>query len=403
MIPILSIPLLWWRWSAKLAIWELLILVGTPIVLTWGAKASCEAAQIHATEYWGSWVSTAEYYEDWDEEVSCRHPKYRTETRTDSKGNTYTEQVFDGYEHLYDVDYHPPYWQVNDSLGTTISTDQVLFESLSKRWKSRKFVDLHRSYHSNDGDKYVATWDAQPATLEPVTTSHSYENRVQASKSIVNYREVNPEDYDLYEHPKISGFYRQHSILGKGGATHVEAENKLDYLNATLGSTKQVRMYILIFKDKPLEAALEQEAFWKGGHKNELVTCVGVDGSFEVKWAYIFSWSKSETLKVEMRDFLAQQKTLDLAAYVDWLGPQVVTSYIRFDWHTFDYLTVEPPGWIVTLVFFLTILVNGGLAIWTVNNRHNNDLVLSGPMPSICRKCYTWLKADKVHKCSSYS
>jgi hypothetical protein len=298
------------------------------------------------------------------------------------------------------VDEHPPYWEVHDSLGATVSIDSVLFESLTKRWKNRKFVNLHHHrVHLRDGNKYVTDWDSQAATLEPVTTEHSYENRVQASTAIVNFKEVDPKKWDLYEHSKIHEFYHQRSILGQGGATHVQAEQRLDYFNATLGSAKQVRMYILVFKDKPIDAAMDQEAFWKGGHKNELVTCVGVSPDYEVKWAYVFSWSKTEDLKIEARDFLAQQTKLDLAAYVEWLGPEVQAKFVRFNWHTFDYLTVEPPGWVIALAFFLTIAVNIGLSIWTVMNQYDNEIMLNNRPSILCKKCRERIFTDELHEC----
>lgn len=372
-VPIVAVVVLWWQFHHKLTWWEVLILVGTPIILVALSKLIIEATQVHDTEFWGGHVAKSEYYEDWNERVSCRHPKYRTVTRTDSKGNTHTEQVFDGYEHLYDVDYHPPYWQVIDSNGFSVGIDQQLFETLAKRWNSRKFVDLHRNYHTDDGDKYEAHWDVRPETIEAVTTSHSYSNRVQASKSVFNFKEIDPKIHELFEYPKIAGYYGQRVILGNGGATHIEAEKKLEYYNAILGPKKEARMYILVFKDKPLEAALDQEAYWKGSNKNEFVTCVGVDSKYEVKWAYCISWTEVEELKVRARNFLVEQKTLDLAGYVDWLGKEVEAKFVRFNWHKFDYLTVEPPGWAVALVFILTILINAGVALWAVVNIHEPD------------------------------
>ena len=361
-IPIVAVIILWWQFHHKLMWWEVLVLVGTPIILTALSKLIIETAQVHDTEFWGGWVRQAEYYEDWNERVSCRHSKYRT----DSKGKRH----YVGKEHLYDVDYHPPSWQVVDSNGISIGVDSSLFEALAKRFGNRKFVELHRSYHTNDGDKYVADWDGKPETLEPVVTSHSYSNRVQSSTSIHNFKEVDPKADGLHDYPPISGHYSQRSILGNGGATHIQAERRLDYLNATLGGKKEVKMFILVFKDKPLDVALDQEAYWKGSNKNEFVTCIGVSPQYEVKWAHAFSWSKSEDLKIEARNFLSEQKTLDLAAYVEWLGPKVEEKFVRFNWHEFDYITVEPPGWAVILVFVLTILANAGIAIWAIMNDH---------------------------------
>jgi hypothetical protein len=63
------------------------------------------------------------YYEDYDERVSCKHPIYCTRTHRDSKGHTYTTTYVCGHHHLYDVDYTPPQYEIvlNDRTKKSIS------------------------------------------------------------------------------------------------------------------------------------------------------------------------------------------------------------------------------------------------------------------------------------------
>lgn len=375
LIPFIGAGTIFWIWNKKVAIWEGLVMMVVPLFLIWGAKACSEHSQTQATEYWGGYVTTAEYFEDWDERVSCRHPIYVTETHTDSDGHTYTTQRYVGDEHSYDVDYHPEYWEVNTSVRETMRISRGSYENLCKQFGNRAFVNLHRSYHSKNGNKYVATWKGEAETLEPVTVARSYENRVQASQSVFNFKTVDPHDYGLYNHPPVFGFSQQ--VTHGPGAT-APVEKKFQYLNATLGAPKQVRLYVLVFQNQPIQAAMEQEAYWKRGNKNEFVTCVGVDKDLEVQWSHVFSWSEVEELKIEARNQVMGMKKLDLVAYADWLGPMIQSKWVRKNFDDFSYLTVEPTTSAVIWTFVLTLLVTAGIGIWAVLNQFENDGTLLG-------------------------
>ena len=111
-IPVLTVFAMAYMWRHKITWAEMFLPIGVSILLIGCSKFFSEMYQTRDIEYWNSYIVRATYYEDWNEIVYCRHPKYRTETRTqtytDSSGRirtrTYTEQVFDGYMHAYDVD-----------------------------------------------------------------------------------------------------------------------------------------------------------------------------------------------------------------------------------------------------------------------------------------------------------
>lgn len=378
-IPILVIAVSYWIFHHKIVLWEVLLMLFVPTLAIAIGKWGVESSMVQDTEYWGANGVRAEYYEDWNERVSCRHPKYKTVRRTrtvyrDGKARTetYYVQVQDGYHHLYDVDYHPERWHLIDSLGRTFSIGQGEFEEFCKHWSNRAFKELNRSYHTNDGDMYFTNWDNKIETVEAVSSAHSYENKVQASKSVFNFKEVDPKVWGLYDYPKVHG-YRQQSVLGHGGPTHGEGERLLDTYNALLGPTKEVRLFTLIFKNQPIQAGTDQEAYWKGGNKNEFVTCVGVNDAQEVQWCHVFSWSEKEDLKIDARNKVMEQKVLDLAAYAKWLGPEVEKRFVRYNWDKFNYLTVEPSGTALAVIFFVTFLVSVGIAVFAVLNEVNPE------------------------------
>lgn len=369
-VPIPAAAALYWKFHRKLTLWEVGLLVGVPIVLVAISKIVIETVQTSDTEFWGGYAERAEYYEDWNERVSCRHPKYRTETYTDSEGHTRTRRVSDGYEHLYDVDYHPEEWIIGHSLGGSVGIDKAFFERLAARFGNRMFVDLHRNYHTDDGDKYVSIWKGEPEKIEPVAFEHSYENRIQASTSVFNFKPVTPEDarfHGLHEYPRVNG-HSQRVVLGNAGASTMEGERKLQYWNAVLGKPRQVRIFVLVFRGRSMQSAIEQQNHWKGGNKNEFVACVGIDQAAAVQWAYVFSWTEVDALKAEARDFLMGQKTLDLGAFADWIGPAVRERWIRKKFADFSYLTVEPPLWAVIVTFVVVLLSSGGIFTWALLN-----------------------------------
>lgn len=375
LIPFIGAAALYWIWNRKVAIWEALIMMVVPLGLIATAKGCSEYSQTQDTEFWGGYVTTAEYFEDWNEKVSCRHPIpcSHPEYSRDSNGKRYQsgyKHSNDGYYHAYDVDYHPEYWEVNTSVRETREISRGHFENLCKQFGNRVFVDLHRNYHTKNGNKYVATWKNEPETIEPVTVSRSYENRVQASQSVFNFKTVNPADYGLFQYPAIQGL-RQQCVMGPG-ATEV-VEKKFQYLNATLGAPKQVRLFVLVFQNQPIQAAMEQEAFWKRGNKNELITCIGVDRDLEVQWSHVFSWSEIDDLKIEARNQVMGMKKLDLVAYADWLGPMIQSKWVRKNFADFNYLTVEPTMSAVIWTFVLTLLVTVGIGVWAVLNNIDND------------------------------
>lgn len=364
LIPVITAVVLLKKFSRQVLWWEFIVLLVTPIVLISISKTLVELSQTNDTEYWGGFVTKTEYYEDWNEKVSCSHAKYRT--KTDSKGNT--KEVFDGWKHPYDVDYHPPYWLVIDSNGSSISVDSTRFDALCNQFGNKTFVGLHRDYHTDDGDKYEAIWKLEKEKLESTTTVHTYENRVQASDSVFNFQEVDPKTYGLHEYPTIRDYYRQTCILGPGGVTMPNGEKELQYWNATLGARKQVRIFFLVFKNKPMQAAVEQRNYWKGGNKNELIVCMGVNDTYEPQWCFPFSWSEAEICKIEARNAVMDQKELDLPKLAEVIAGIAEEKFVRKKFEDFGYISVTPPTWAVVLIYALTFGASIGLAAWAVKN-----------------------------------
>jgi hypothetical protein len=339
--------------------WEYLIPFGVSAIMCVTSKSLIEYAMTYDTEYWGSAVKYARYYEDWNEYI------HRTCTR--SCGKNCTEE----YDCSY-VDYHPAYWEVITTTGEEISISESQYNKLvSKFHASPMFVELNRPYYSNDGDMYFVEWGGTDTDLEPVTTSHSYTNKIQSSSSVFNLREVSTDvisKYKLFQYPPITGFYDQQLTLG---CSDKECECEIQKLNATLGSKKQVRVYVLIFEGMSREAGLWQRDLWGGGNKNEFVVCIGKTGD-HVNWCEPFTWSKSDNLTIATRDYVESMKKYNGKALVSFLRSGIESKWERRNFKDFDYLTVDPPTWAVVLTYILTIIANFLTITWAINNEYEN-------------------------------
>jgi len=367
LIPVITAVILLKFFSHKTAIWEFAIPFLATLITILIIKFGGESAQTSDTEFLSEPASHAIYSEPWDEEVPCTH-SYNCNCTKDDKGN---ESCQTCYEHSYDVDYHPAYWSIVSESGNEIRITEAKYYSLVGRWKNKVFEDQNRDFHDIDGDWYVTYWPKNESVLECMVKEHSYENRVQSSNSVFNYQEVSEEDkkhYGIYEYPNISFGYNQTNILGMGDSTRRTAERKMEILNAKLGKVKQVKVFILLFRNKTENAAFIQECYWKGGNKNELVVCIGIDDALNVKWCKAFSFTEVSEIKINVRNYVTDLKQLNCSSVVDFLSTEVERNFKRKHFKDFNYLEIEPKGWQIWLTFILTIVINIAVSAWVIKN-----------------------------------
>jgi hypothetical protein len=235
-------------------------------------------------------------------------------------------------------------------------------------WANEEFVDMQRSYHSKDGDKYEVNICGARDNIFPYFSQHSYVNKVQASGSVFKFKEVNKDDFGLFDYPEIVDSYIP-SILGDVPDKD-KANRILDVLNALYGMDKKMRVWVLFFKDKPLQAGVDQENYWMGGNKNEFVVCIGLKNDNTVDWCYPFSWSEKELLKVETRDYVNGMRPFDVSVFASWLREKTVREFEKKSFKDFDYLTVEPSGVAIIIAFVLTLIINVGVSVYVIRNEH---------------------------------
>ena len=306
------------------------------------------------TERIGGYVKEVWYYEDWNEYVhqTC------TKTTTDSKGRSTTTS----YDCSY-VRYHPEYHEVKTTIGDFV-VDKSQYDRLRYKFNNRKFHDMYRHYHTNDGDAYVT----YKTSIEPVTSSHSFTNKILANTSLFGFSKVSPEQakkLGLYEWPEIS-LFGDNPILGWSNS---EATAKLSELNAIEGTNKQIRVWLLIWHDKPHSIVQAQKSFWHGGKKNELVLCVGINNN-RIIWADGFCWSpdgwagNKETI-LKWQDSVLNKPLNSNIANID------LSSWKRKPFKEFEYIHISYPIWMHLLTNIVT-LCSSLLIIWVVANGENS-------------------------------
>jgi len=352
--------LVWWEASIGIIICVGLIAIG---------KHAGISSLISDQEYWGSYVTEVEYYEDWNEYIhqTC------TESYpcgTDANGNTtYCTRIYDcSY-----VDYHPENWVATDAGGNSYSIDEVLYNKLVKQFGNSNFIDLGRNYYTNDGDKYISIWTGTYDTYEFVATKHRYKNRVQAASSVYNFPKVDTTDiinFKLYQYPKINYWHKLPAVMSFNGYKYDKKsiDKSFDWLNGKLGSKKEIRIWILLFKNATRDVGYLQESLWKRGNKNEFTITISIDDENKVQWCHPFSWSEDAKLLIDTRTFIEESDSLDLELVADFLYPNVEKNWVRKQFEEFNYLTVEPPVWSKIMTYILTLIVSIVVSIWIVNN-----------------------------------
>jgi len=234
---------------------------------------------------------------------------------------------------------------------------------------------MHRRYHTVDGDKYETWWDNRYETHIPMTTIHNYDNVIQASNSIYNHEKLDEGDrerYELYEYPDMDSYAGP--IFGDG-LNREEGRRLLEYHNSRLGPSKQIRMWILVYKNLSIDSAKKQANYWNGGNKNELIICIGSDNDNKVTWCDLITWCEKEDMKIEIRNKVIEIGNVDLVKIVESIIPIVEPKYKRKEFKDFAYVKVNHPTWVyvwsvIITVFWFVIAMIGAIIIHRSKQLH---------------------------------
>jgi hypothetical protein len=445
-IPLIVTGIFYYLKRNEFVWWEFFLPFLVTLVFIVISKFAIEQVAVSFDEYWGSTIvsiTEEEPYNYWKVEECSR----QVADGTDKDGHTKYKTEYYDCSHQEDVG---PSWSATTNIGESISiTDKQYDELVAKFGTGKRTVDEHKNYAPNDegvwcrgtkfegrivGNKsyvYNTTWNGSDDTRKSYVSKHTYKNKIKASDlTIFDIKMVNKSQADsmgLFQYPdKIDGL-EYPTILG--GNVSKNIQEKFRNLNGKFGTSNQLRLWILVFENKPMSIAQYQENYWVKGNKNELVICIGKKGD-EIQWSHAFSWALSNDLTVEV-----QNKVFDLFTYKDSIKksnlppvlpvnkdlkkkvlgkvgeklPDVIPisnqtaqvispdqvikvkskfpvlneqtwndyyNYLNENLHRFkrrefkefDYISVEPStGWVI-FVYILSLLVSVGMSIFVIKN-----------------------------------
>jgi len=313
------------------------------------------------TEYLGGYITKITHYDEWDEWI------HKTCTRQvpcgrDSKGHTiYRTETYDcSYR-----DYHPECWTYTDNYNREeYFYNKSYFDAAMKELGYPKMVfrDMHRNYYRIDGDAQDYFYDGTVQHIRPLVWSETYRNKILASHSIFKFEEIDDDDADslgLFRYPDVKD-NDQAVILGFKAGKEVHKQYK--YINSVYGPKKQFRIYVLVFRDKPLEISEKQKSYWQGGNKNEFVLCLGYNTKKgTIDWCNPFSWCDKPELEVATKRYFREHPRMDLSKYPQWLENHL-HLWKRKEFKDFDYieneLTKGQSIALLIIILFFDILVS---------------------------------------------
>jgi hypothetical protein len=296
LIPLIVTGVFYYFHKHEFVWWEFFVPAASVLVAIIIGKAIIDHSSVQFTEYWGSTVTAVfeeEPYNEWHHQT-CSY------TTTDSKGNSTT--------HYYDCshqDDYGPSWTAITNLKEKFGITEKQHDELVRQFKTSKTtINSRHNYaprdkaHGSDGTKfegkrvgetsyiYQTVWNNDDNTRKAYTSQHTYENRIKASDltifNISVVKEKRADSLGLIKYPKYDGGgwfsntqgLEYPTILGDNTISK-ETQEKFRRLNGKFGVSNQLRLWILVFEDKPSTIAQYQENYWVRGNMNELVVCIG--------------------------------------------------------------------------------------------------------------------------------
>lgn len=387
LVSVFAGAVLWFKHRRQVVLWEFGALFVATFLLVVGIKSTVELMEVSDTEFWGGWTTKVEYYEPWDEKVSCQHPVICSMPSicTDMDGNTYSciEDVYCYDEHDFDVRENEARYVLYGSNGEETNVSQAVFEDRREMWGSPTFTDLNRDFYSYDGDLYTVSWSKGEDVL-PLTTEHTYENRLQGENDLVTWEKVDlvtQATYGLYDYPELrelsTGFFSedvalQNAIQGDAGRETAQANDLLMEANALMGKSHQLKMFVFIYHNQLEEAAYWQEQMLKGGNKNEFILLISIDDAGRVLWSKVISWTEEADLKEDVAGYAMEYGELRLLDTVSYMIDRCEQDWVRKEFSDYSFVKVKPSLGATILAWILTILANLALSFWIINNDHKN-------------------------------
>jgi hypothetical protein len=311
------------------------------------------------TEVWNGQVTDKQR-----EEVSCSHSYecncyYTSETSCSGTGKnrscstTQVRHCSTCYEHRFDVD-----WTVKASTGEGVDIDRIDRQGLGMppRW----------------GAVYLG---------EPFSSEHTFTNYIKANPESVLLGSKG--DLKLFgklipKYPdNIYDYYKHDPVINEGVQVDAGTWNWLiREVNKVLGPSKQVNVILIFVPTNDRSYMLALKDAWLGGKKNDVDVVIGSTDGHTIGFVDVMSWSTNKAMAVDLRNRIQDIGTLDKRDDIQQaILTTVKAEFVRMHMKDMKWLmrSFQPSGTVMIWLLIISILIEGGLAYWTVTNDITED------------------------------
>lgn len=215
---------------------------------------------------------------------------------------------------------------------------------------------------------------------EPFSSEHAFTNYILADpETVLLGGKGDPERFKglIPSYPQVTDYYKVNHVLNMSVPVDTTAYTWLvNEANKSLGPKKQVNILLLLVKTADPTYTMALKDVWFGGKKNDVLVIIGSLDGHKIEFADVVSWTPRADFKVELRDAIQQIGTLDQRdQIVQAISNHVSNQFDRMHMKDFQYLarSFQPSRGQMILIFFLSILVSLGLAIWSIKNDITDD------------------------------
>ena len=367
LIPVITCLVLW-KWFYKETVWwEYLVVVLPSVLVTIIGFFIFREIRVSDIHYKSEVVTRVRHYDKWNEYIR------KTCTSTHRVGKT---TVTRRYDCSY-VKTHPEEWEMITTSGKKIPIEKSVYDYYRKLWGThQKFIDMHRRYHTIDGDAQEYKWDGNKEHALTHATHSTYRNFFRLPGTLYSLEDMSDEEADslgLPEYPSCGYVWREGWVYDQNPIIGIKpSPGTRRYAQWVNTRYKDLRIIIVYFKGTDyFRKARELERYWKRGKDNEVVFVIGLDSLNRKIGIYSFSWSpepllegyvKMECKRGDPREILELSQKAYSKGY--W-KPRVFSDY--------SYLTIELKGSDYSWLFWITLLVNIFISYWVITNDEKRE------------------------------
>ncbi len=187
---------------------------------------------------------------------------------------------------------------------------------------------------------------------------------------------------DIPAYPEVYDIYHIHRVLNVKAKTNPTVLDSFNYqLNQSLtilGAQRQVNVIAIVtgIPDPNYRYAVENN--WLGGKKNDVVIFIGTSDGNKIDWVDVMTWALNKgngIFRSELKDNISAVGVIDPVKLTTAIHDTVQKDYTRPHMKDFEYLKKEivPPGWVIWLCIFLSVVGSIGTSILFYRMETNRD------------------------------